>query len=183
MPRVFVIRSVTVASLRNGASARTPIRVIVAPSTITTRMKWLPRLARAEAPREPERRRRHPRLKREFPALCRHPQATATSRLDLLPAEPVATPDPRGRHPRLQCIDLSVIYHVAAGFGQENRGSSRRSQRRNCCRFSRYQSTVEEMPARRPICDVHPVWRSKLTSSSFCGVPSGLLVSQRVSPV
>lgn len=47
---------------------------------------------------------------------------------------------------------------------------------------SRYQATVEAIPSRRPMRALHPMSRSFATSSSFCGVPSGLPVSHSVAP-
>ena len=68
----------------------------------------------------------------------------------------------------------------ACGAASRNQRSADYSRRSPTC--SRYHATVDSRPSRIPIFAVQPSPASLLTSSSFCGVPSGLLVSQWVLP-
>src|SRR4051794_35287347 len=75
-----------------------------------------------------------------------------------------------------ECGDPAGDRSASAGYGLVLV-----SRRESAC--SRYHSTVLAMPSRRPIFDIQPDFASFVTSSSFCGVPSGLEVSHVVRPL
>ncbi|CKQ10162.1 Uncharacterised protein [Mycobacterium tuberculosis] len=76
-----------------------------------------------------------------------------------------------------------VARHLDAVATQDVPSATGQPHCRTVPACSRYHATVASMPSRSAIEGRHPASRSTETSSSLRGVPSGLLGSQRVSPL